>query len=452
MCGIAGFVGEKAGQQTSRMIEVLRHRGPDGAAVRDSGKACLGHAHLGITGDFPQPADAGGLTFVYNGELYNHSAFLPDSTSDTEVLASLLKNGIEGFLRAAPGIDGEYAFAAWDGENLTLARDPVGIKPLYYGYNEAGFGFASERKALVCIGVSDIKSLTPGCVLTDGQERRFADLPPMQPVITDEAEAVRRLDEALCRAVLLRLHRDAAVTFSGGIDSALIGAMAPETPLLTVGLPGSFDVRAACNAAKAIGAEDRHTVYEVSEKDVEEALPQVVYAIESANPVSVSIALPLYILSAKARKDGYKVLLSGQGSDELFAGYSRYEGGFAEGRLQEMLEHDQRHIAEVNLERDDAAAMASGLELRVPYLDLEVIGLARQLDPSLKLRVNGKDYIRKYVLRKVAEKYFPQEVSSAPKKAIQYGTGIQKTLERLAKKNGTDLQGYLQTLYKVVLV
>ncbi|CAJ37514.1 asparagine synthetase B family protein [Methanocella arvoryzae] len=452
MCGIAGFVGEKARQRTCQMIEALKHRGPDGLAVQELGDACLGHAHLKVTGDFPQPVTAGNVTFVYNGEIYNHSDFLPGSTSDTEVLASILKAGIAGFESAAPKIDGEYAFAARDGSHITLVRDPLGIKPLYYGCSEAGFGFASERKALMRVGIRDIRSLSPGCMLAEGRERRFADLPPMQPAIVDEQEAVRLLDEALSRAVWLRLHKDAAVTFSGGIDSALIGAMAPDTPLLTVGLPGSFDVKAAIHAARAIGAEHRHTVYEVTEKDVEEALPGVIYAIESASPVSVSIALPLYILSARARADGYKVLLSGQGSDELFAGYARYEAGYVESRLQEMLDHDQRHLAEVNLERDDAAAMASGVELRVPYLDLAVVSLARQLDPSLKLRVNGKDYIRKYVLRKVAENYFPPDVSGAPKKAIQYGTGIQKTLERLARSHGCDLAGYLQTLYKVVLV
>lgn len=452
MCGIAGFVGEKARQRTCQMIEALSHRGPDGTAIWDGGRACLGHAHLKITGDYPQPVTVDGLTFTYNGEIYNYTNFLPGSCSDTEALASMLKNNLDGFVKAAPAIDGEYAFTAWDGEKITLVRDPVGIKPLYYGYCEDGFGFASERKALMCTGIKEITSLTPGCMLVDGIERRFADLPPMQPAMTDEAEAVRQLDKVLNRAVRLRLHKDAAITFSGGIDSALIGAMAPDTPLLTVGFPGSFDVIAARAAVRCLGADQRHVVYEVSEKDVEEALPGVIYAIESADPMKVAIALPLYILSAKARQDGYKVLLSGQGSDELFAGYARYEAGYRDGRLQEMLDFDQRHLSEVNLERDDAAAMASGIELRVPYLDLDVIGLARQLDPSLKLHGNGKDYIRKYVLRKVAEKYFPPEVASAPKKAIQYGTGIQKALERLAKNHGKDLRGYLETLYKVVLV
>ena len=451
MCGIAGFFGEDAFQRTSQMIKAISHRGPDGSAVWDDGKASVGHAHLKITGDFPQPAAAGSLTFVYNGELYNHADLLAGSSSDTEALVSLLQGGMSGFREAAPAINGEYAFATWDGEHVTLVRDPVGIKPLYYGHCASGFGFASERKALMRIGIYDIKSLTPGCMYTAGREHVLVDLPSIQPVITDHSEAVRQLDDLLSRAVRLRLHKDAAITFSGGVDSALIGAMAPDTPLLSVGLPGSSDVMAARNAAKLMGAERRHTVYEITEKEVEDALPGVIYSVESAEPMKVAIALPLYILSAKARQDGFRVLLSGQGSDELFAGYARYEAALQDGRLQAMLDHDQHCLAEVNLERDDAATMASGIELRVPYLDLGVIGLARQIDPSLKLHFNGKDYIRKYVLRKVAENYLPPEVAFAPKKAIQYGTGVQKTLERLAKRHGADLQGYLQTLYKVVL-
>src|SRR5208337_2738769 len=110
---------------------------------------------------------------------------------------------------------------------------------------------------------------------------------------------------------------------------------------------------------------------------------------------------------------------------------------------------DLRQIAEVNLERDDAAAMAHGVELRVPYLDLGVITVAQRTDPSLKVYFNGKDYIRKYVLRKMSEKYLPPEVSYAPKKAIQYGTSAQKAIQKLAaKKNFKDINDYLQSLYE----
>ena len=169
--------------------------------------------------------------------------------------------------------------------------------------------------------------------------------------------------------------------------------------------------------------------------------------MESADPMKVSIALPLFILAREARRHGYKVLLSGQGADELFGGYARYEA--AGGGLPGMLEHDLRHLAQNNLERDDAATMAHGMELRVPYLDLGVVGVARRTVPSLKVYFDGKNYIRKYVLRKMSEKYLPHEVAYAPKKALQYGTGVQRTIERLAlKRNFKGINGYLQSLYE----
>jgi asparagine synthase (glutamine-hydrolysing) len=268
--------------------------------------------------------------------------------------------------------------------------------------------------------------------------------------VLDEEDAARVLDDSLAAAVSARVHRKGAITFSGGVDSALIGAMAPDTPLLTVGMADSHDVKAARQAAKLMEAEGRHIVYEITEKDVEEALAGTVYAVESANMLKVSIALPLYLLAQHARRDGYKVLLSGQGADELFAGYARYEAAFREERLTDELDHDLRHIAEVNLERDDAATMAHGVELRVPFLDMRVVAASRRMGADLKVRPNGKDYIRKYILRKVAEKYLPREVSSAPKKAIQYGTGVQKTLERLAKSKGCTPAGHLESIYRNV--
>jgi asparagine synthase (glutamine-hydrolysing) len=448
MCGIAGFVGEEAWQRTCEMTERLHHRGPDGSALFDGHKACLGHTHLKVTGDYPQPALTGGNAFVFNGEIYNYRDFA-DVSSDTEALACVLAGGMDGLVKAAPSINGDYSLALWDGSQLSLIRDPVGVKPLFYGRNADGFGFASERKALWRAGIGDVKPLSPGSAYIDGTERRVIDLPPCEPAL-DEEEAARALDESLAAAVRARVHRNAAVTFSGGVDSALIVALAPDTPLLTVGLANSYDVKAARQAAKLMGAEGRHIVYEITEKDVEEALAGTVYAVESASQQKVSIALPLYLLAQRARKDGFKVLLSGQGADELFGGYARYEAAVREGRLAEALDHDLRHIAEVNLERDDAATMAHGVELRVPFLDLRVVAASRRMGPSLKVRPNGKDYIRKYILRKVAEKYLPREVARAPKKAIQYGTGAQKTLERLAKSKGCALAGSLESLYRDV--
>lgn len=458
MCGIAGMTGKRAHQRTREMIQCLRHRGPDGIGIWDGpdlpsgGEVSMGHAHLKVTGDTPQPVYQDGKAMVYNGEIYNFDDFLK-GTSDTAALASIiLKDGLSGFAKAAPGIDGEYAFAVYADSGMMLARDPVGIKPLFYGISDDGFGFASEQKALRKVGFKDIRPLPPGSIYCNGSEHRVMELPTYRPEIRDETEAIRALDTVFARAVTLRTHKDAAIAFSGGVDCSLAAAIADEAPLCTIGLKGSYDIKAARHAARLMGAEKRHIIYEIDEREVEGVLPGVIYAVESSDPMKVAIALPLFVLARCARSNGFKVLISGQGADELFGGYARYESVQKEGRLAEALQSDLRHLAEVNLERDDATTMAHGVELRVPYLDMEVIKVSQRIDPSLKVYFNGKDYIRKYILRKLSEKYLPHDVSFAPKKAIQYGTNVQKVLEKLARDNGYrgDLAGYLNSLYRVV--
>lgn len=445
MCGIGGFIGEGARAMACGIMAEIRHRGPDGMGLWEDGGVCLGHARLALSGDAAQPFASGSGVLAYNGEVYNHADFAPGD-SDTRALARILEKGIEGFIEAAPAIDGEYAFAWHDGRRLVLARDPLGIKPLYYGRNGRGLGFASERKALARIGIVDIRSLRPGHFLVGGEERPAVGLPPPEPAFEGEEEAVEALDRALSRSVGRRRHADAAVAFSGGVDGAIVGAMS-GLPLCTVGLRDSHDVRAARNAAKLMGAGGRHAVYEYGERELAEALPRVVRAVESTDPLAVSIALPLFILAERARRDGYRVLLSGQGADELFGGYARHEAAAREGRLAEALARDLGRIAEANLERDDAATMAHGVELRVPFLSRDVVGAALRTGPELKVRSDGKGYIRKYILRKMSEKYLPREIAYAPKKAIQYGTGTQKTLARLAPEKGfRGIQGYLQSL------
>ena len=267
MCGIAGFVGADARARTLEMVGAIRHRGPDRESMWDGGNVCLGHTHLRVTGDAEQPVVSGDRAVVYNGEIYNFGEFLPGH-SDTRALADvILKNGADSFLEAAASINGEYAFAFFDGTGLMLARDPVGIKPLFYGQGDGGFGFASERKALARAGIRDVKALAPGHIYYKGVEREAIGLPPPDPVIKSAEEAVGALDGALARAIRLRVHEDAAVAFSGGVDCSLIGAMS-GLPLLTVGVKGSYDVRAAKKAASLMGIK-KHAVYEFDGRDVE---------------------------------------------------------------------------------------------------------------------------------------------------------------------------------------
>jgi len=376
----------------------------------------------------------GALT--YNGEIYNFRDIARKrdlrTDSDSEVLFDLIDSiGIEAALGE---LDGDYAFAFASEGIIQLARDPAGVKPLYYGKSEGLFAFASEKKALSAIGITEMSSLKPGHVLTYRDSRIIEKNVTgfvRREKITDENLASDALFNAIEQSVKKRTYSPCAIAFSGGLDSSLIAALCPEAELYSVGMADSHDIIQTKKAAVRLGMENKLHLQELTVDDVVTALPDVIRAIESANPQKVSIAMPLFFASKNAHDDGLRVMLSGQGADELFAGYKRYESlGYDE--LENALLLDLNNIAENNIERDDAVTMANAVELRVPYLDREVVELALRIAPELKI----KNSIRKHILRLAARKYIPDELAFKEKKAAQYSSGIYSAIEKLARKNG----------------
>jgi asparagine synthase (glutamine-hydrolysing) len=249
--------------------------------------------------------------------------------------------------------------------------------------------------------------------------------------IADEETASNALFSAIKMAVEKRGYRPCGIAFSGGLDSSLIAALSNDSDLYSVGMAGSHDMNWAKRAALALGLLEKLHLHELTMDDLESALPDVAKAVESTDPLRISIALPLYFASRDAHDDGIRVMLSGQGADELFAGYKRYESMKAD-ELELALRKDLDNIAETNLERDDAVTMANAVELRVPYLDREVVELALRIGPGLKIHKR----VRKYILRKTAGKVLPADIAWKEKKAAQYSSGIYSAIEKLAKKNG----------------
>lgn len=435
MCGIAGAAGKDSEALVERILEAIKHRGPDGAGTCSTDDITLGNVLLKITGSRSQPlSDGGALT--YNGEIYNFREIseklrIP-TDSDSEALFNLIEcRGIEAAIKE---VDGDYAFAYAEKEKLYLARDPAGVKPLYYSNTAAGFAFASEKKALAAVTMNEIHVLKPGYMLTYSAgnivEKKVTGFASGER-ITDEKLASGALFNALERAVKKRYYKPCAIAFSGGLDSSLIAALCREAELYSVGVEGSHDIKQTRRAAQLLGFQGKLHEHELTLDEVEAAVPEVIKSIESADPLKVSIAMPLFFASKDARSDGIRVMLSGQGADELFAGYKRYES-MKPGELEIALRNDLDNIAGNNLERDDAAAMANAVELRVPYLDREVVELALRIAPELKIR-NG---MRKYILRLAAKKILPEELVRKEKKAAQYSSGIYSALEKLARKNG----------------
>ncbi|WP_067051940.1 asparagine synthase C-terminal domain-containing protein [Methanofollis ethanolicus] len=235
------------------------------------------------------------------------------------------------------------------------------------------------------------------------------------------------LDEAVVEAVALRTVDGAAVALSGGVDSALVAALA-RLPAVVVGLDGSHDQRRALALAEILGIPCDAVA--VTEGEVEEALHEVVAVLGDPNPVDASIATTEYFVCRWAEEQGYGRILAGQGADELFGGYARYlDNDDLAAALEAGVADLPRQVA-----RDGAVAAHYGTAFSLPYLDLRVVAAAGAIPPAEKVR----DGVRKAPLRKVAERHIPPEFARAEKKAMQYGSGIWKTIQRLARRNGYD--------------
>ncbi|MCZ7371996.1 MAG: asparagine synthetase B, partial [Candidatus Methanoperedens sp.] len=260
MCGIAGVKGNDSEILVRRMINVLKHRGPDGSGVYTAGDISIGNVLLKITGEKKQPVyNRGALT--YNGEIYNFRDIARrldiETDSDSEVLFSLIeKKGIES---AIGELDGDYAFGYASGDQLRLARDPAGVKPLYYGYENGVFAFASEKKALHVIGINQISSVPPGYMLShngNGTTQKKVVSFACGERITDEQTASDALFSAIEMAVEKRRYKPCGIAFSGGLDSSLIAALSYDSELYSVGMAGSHDMNWAKKAALALGLPD----------------------------------------------------------------------------------------------------------------------------------------------------------------------------------------------------
>jgi len=478
MCGIAGMFGTPdSDKEVKKMLEALEHRGPDACGIHTEGNLSIGNTLLKITGDMPQPLTGTG-SLVLNGEIYNFRELASEiglnTESDTELLFTLIKNGVKNGITPLNSVfsvlskvNGDYALAYACGTELVLARDPSGVKPLFYCYvdmEKPELAFASEKKAFSRRG-REAKPLPQGGVIgfntekgkiKEKTEEKSLKINPPEERISTEKEAVLCLKAVLENAVKLRLNHASGIAFSGGIDSTFLAALAkridPDVALYAVGLPDSHDIAQAEYAAEAAGMKRNLKVHFLSPEEIEAAVPRVIYATESTDPMKVSIGLPLYIVAKTAREDGKRVLLTGQGADELFGGYSRHEGFFEQGSevLDKEIYSDLENISTINLERDDMVTMANSVELRVPFLDKEVIKTGLAISPELKVIKKDGLYIRKYILRKAADDILPPELLWKEKKAMQYGTGVQKVLDWLArdsgfsKKQGNHIEKYLK--------
>ena len=345
-------------------------------------------------------------TLVCDADLYQFKE--PASFFENTLTSSTPHDLVEEIKTLQATLQGGYAVAIIRGENTYLFRDPVGLKPLFYTET----AFASERKA---IPGSSLPVL-PGEIVQLPHVSLFRYTFGTIPTTIPES-----LCEALEKSVSTSIQQDAVLLFSGGIDSALLAALS-DVPVITCGIEGSQDMIVSRKAASLLHKD--HIQVPVTRDDLEKAIPEVMDILENHTLMHAEIGVLMYFICKEWEGT---LLLSGQGADELFGGYKKYEQAYANGKpVRELMKKDLGTMAE-GLERDDYIAERFGKKIRYPYLDSSVI--QRALGIPIHLLFEPQ---RKAFLRKTAEILgIPSEIVKKPKKAMQYGSGFHNLMKKM---------------------
>jgi len=377
------------------------------------------------------------------------------------VKSALQETNVEAIADFVRTRRGAYVIASLQGEEMILARDPVGQRPLYFGKNGRLFAAASERKALWRVGLQRVESFPPGYVmsLTRKGWRLQHSRTIRQPEVAEiDLESAAKHLKRLLTKTIVQLTKDVeqiAIAFSGGIDSGLIASIAKSTglevELLTVSLPDQPELAHAIE----VGSELRlpHRVKQLTIANVEESVKTVLWHIEEANPMKLAVAIPMYFAAAMAHREGFKVMLTGQGCDEIFGGYRRFlaildHGGA--GALQKAILESSRGAYQINYQRDEQVSVSHRIDLRLPFADLNVVEYALSLPTELKI-IGPQDDLRKRALRRLGQMInLPKSVVERPKKAIQYATGIERALRHIAKRRKMTLTEYVMKSFEEV--
>jgi asparagine synthase (glutamine-hydrolysing) len=495
MCGIGGILSKKNENVVplvGAMLSCMTNRGPDGAGIaadersiqsdsfsnlryqKLSGSNALGHVRLAIVGGTcgqqPFRSCDGRLTVEHNGEIYNYKKIRKrlmnyhkfSTQTDSEVIVHLIEDYFRkkndllyAIKKTVSELDGVYAFVVKQEESGTLAlvRDKMGVRQIYYGENDRLIAFASERKALWKIGIKEPTERVLPChaviISPDGTVRKFkiADIPiqSAQKHHKTMTSAVSIYERALLASMKKRTQDfdRVGIIFSGGIDSVIIAwlakKMVPEVICYTGGVRGSNDILYARQIARKLDLKLR--VNELSQDEVEQMIPEVINTIEDTNAGQIEVAIPVYAAVKLAHEDGINVMFSGQAADELFGGYTWYARVVEKEGYQKLRDHmtqDLLLLYKETLEREDKITMAHSIEMREPFLDMEVIRCSMGMD--LKLNIKGaSDNLGKHVHRKLAQKLgIPKNIAYRVKEAAQHGSGMHAIFDMIARKHGFD--------------
>jgi asparagine synthase (glutamine-hydrolysing) len=364
-------------------------------------------------------------------------AFATATDSET-ILRSINAWGTDAVAR----LDGMFAFVLVHEDGLIAARDPIGIKPLYMGRIDADLCFASEIKALANVA-DDIEEFPAGQIFDSRSGfRTYYQPPEAEPRARPLDEMIEVLRETLDAAVTKRLRSDVPLGafLSGGLDSSIIAALArqklDELHTFAVGMEGSADLLAARRVAEHL--DTIHHEHVITRDEVRRDLPEILFHLESYDRDLVRSAVPCWYVSRLASEQ-VKVVLTGEGADELFAGYTYYRDYDDAAALHQELCRSIQAMHNVNLQRVDRMTMAHGIEGRVPFLDTAMIEVGMSLPVEAKLRRVGDKQVEKWILRKAFEDMLPSEIVWRNKEQFDEGSGLADLLVDETRRRGASL-------------
>ncbi|MBE4592471.1 asparagine synthase B [Vibrio navarrensis] len=477
MCSVFGILDIKSDAAALRPIALemskkLRHRGPDWSGIYASERAILAHERLAIvglnSGAQPLYSPDKKLILAVNGEIYNHKEIRAryegkyefQTDSDCEVILALYQDMGADLLEELNGI---FAFVLYDEEKdqYLIGRDHIGIIPLYQGHDEHGnYYVASEMKALVTV-CKTLSEFPPGSYYSStdsGPQRYYIRDWNEYAAVENNVSSKEELTEALEAAVKRQLMTDVpyGVLLSGGLDSSVTSAIAkrfaamrieddeqseawwPQLHSFAIGLEGAPDLKAAREVANKIGTVHHEMTYTIQEGL--DAIRDVIYHIETYDVTTIRASTPMFLMGRKIKAMGIKMVLSGEGADEIFGGYLYFHKA---PNAKEFHEETVRKLLALNMfdcARANKSLAAWGVEGRVPFLDKEFIDVAMRLNPADKMCGNGK--MEKHILRECFQHYLPDSIAWRQKEQFSDGVGYSwiDTLKETAEAKITDQQ------------
>jgi asparagine synthase (glutamine-hydrolysing) len=440
IAGIIGINGDDLGdttEQVEEMLDLMRHRGPDNMVVRTlpDGRGTLGAVEVNLT---PERTCCAAVTkspyIVFDGELFNERA---EGQNDVELFQRYYEKHGKGCF---PHLEGSYSCAIIEADEVILARDQVGARPLFYGAKDGTIYFSTEMKGLVDHIRADIAELPPGHIYStkDG----LKEFPPLVPDIpevgTDLKSAADTLRGLVIEAVKKRMDGVNAVSLSGGLDSSIVAAIAkqfnPDLLLFTATIDSSPgpDLENAKLMADFLGME--HHIYRITDSDISDFIPEMIWYLESFDEDCISGIISNYYVSRMA-KPYTDAILVGEGADELFGGY-RMVLKSSNVKNDEHREQLARKLVEIAyntaLRRLDRGWMANAVVYQTPYLDLKVVAFSQKVPMNWK--IYGEKQVEKFILREAFRDMLPEKIANREKLRFAMGVGTDYVMDDLISK------------------